>query len=72
MLTCHIPSALAHIAHDGIYIVFLISFLIFLLCALVPAQLAYEVLGSLGDLLGEVHLLYAFQDERVRHHLVAP
>lgn len=43
-----------------------------LLCLrdLVPAQLAYEVVRSLGDLLGEVHLLNAFQDESVRHHLV--
>lgn len=36
----------------------------------VPAQLADEVLRPLGDLLGEVHLLNAFQDESVGHHLV--
>lgn len=41
-------------------------------CSLLPAQLAYQVLGSLGNLLGEVHLLNAFQDEGVRHHLVTP
>ena len=42
------------------------------LCGVLPAQLAYEVLRSLADLLGEVHFLDAFQDERVRHHLVGP
>ena len=36
-----------------------------------PAQLPDEVLRSLGDSLGEVHLFDAFQDEGVCHHLVA-